>query len=202
MEKLRGQLDIILNQYLLPRLPPWVTPNGITMARLVGILFIAGFYYWGLAMVALAAYLATALTDYLDGWLARARQQFSPWGKLWDERADKLLVLALVSLFFLDGKIEAKWRDPLLWAVVLTLFRESLITVLRKWGWVRNSKPLLSARLKTTVQMVGVGILIVGSHQANDMMSYGLYLVGGLVLWVSVGLGWYSGYYYIRGEAD
>ena len=100
---------------------------------------------------------AAAITDMLDGWLARRQGLVSVLGKFLDPLADKLIVAAVLVWLVSMGRIQA-------WAVVILLSREITITALRG---VASSEGLIIAagdggKLKTALQMVGLICLIVG----------------------------------------
>ncbi len=108
--------------------------------------------YWAAVVYALAA-----ITDLLDGWLARRRGLVSVLGKFLDPLADKLIVAAVLVWLVSMGRMPA-------WSVVLLLSREISITALRG---VASSQGLIIAagsggKLKTALQMVGIICLIVG----------------------------------------
>ncbi|MDX2271871.1 MAG: CDP-diacylglycerol--glycerol-3-phosphate 3-phosphatidyltransferase [Cyanobacteriota bacterium] len=155
-------------------------PTWITIARLLGIPVIL----WGLALatpqgrwIALLAFGVAALTDWLDGYLARRWQQETELGKFLDPLVDKLLVLApLLSLVEL-GQVPA-------WGVFLLLARELTIA-----GWRVQQTQIAGANLwgkaKTTLQMVAIGLLI-------------LEWTGGLLMfWLAVALTLISGLIYL-----
>lgn len=105
---------------------------------------------------AMVVYAATAITDFLDGWLARKRGLISVLGKFLDPLADKLLVMS-VLVFMVDlGRVP--W-----WAVVVLLARELSITSLRV---IAMSEGVVIAagqggKDKTALQMVALLLLIV-----------------------------------------
>ena len=108
--------------------------------------------YWAGVVYALAA-----ITDMLDGWLARRQGLVSVLGKFLDPLADKLLVAAVLVWLVSMGRIQA-------WVVVVLLSRELTITALRG---VASTEGLVIAagsggKLKTALQMVGIICLIVG----------------------------------------
>jgi len=134
-------------------------PNILTMARVAVIPFILALmdnYSAVRSYVACLLYIGAALTDFLDGWLARRRKQVSLLGKFLDPLADKLIVTAvLVYATALD-------RCPP-WLVVALLARELAVTGLRA---IASSEGLvLSAsdqgKQKTALQMVGTLFLLI-----------------------------------------
>lgn len=127
---------------------------------------------------AAVVYSLAAITDLLDGWLARRRGLVSVLGKFLDPLADKLIVAAVLVWMVPMGRIAA-------WAVVLLLSREITITALRS---VASSEGLIisaggGGKLKTALQMVGIICLIVGYPYPCDLGLYDF----GVVDYVHVG---------------
>lgn len=192
---MREWLDDVLRWWLLPFIPKWVKPNHVTTMRVLGAPVAALCCMAGLWFVAFVLFVFSAVSDYLDGWLARAQEQFTDWGKRADELADKLLLFAFFAAFAYVGTLSISLDSVLLWAFVLTLLRELVITLARRYEWVRYRGVLWSARVKTTLQMVAVGILILAEQ--GDI----LYMVGVSVFVVATYCALYSAWWYLRGEA-
>ncbi len=134
-------------------------PNILTMARVAVIPFILALmdnYSPVKSYLACLLYIGAALTDFLDGWLARRRKQVSLLGKFLDPLADKLIVTAvLVYATALD-------RCPP-WLVVALLARELAVTGLRA---IASSEGLVisasdQGKQKTALQMVGTLFLLI-----------------------------------------
>ncbi|MBI4703513.1 MAG: CDP-diacylglycerol--glycerol-3-phosphate 3-phosphatidyltransferase [Deltaproteobacteria bacterium] len=128
--------------------------------------------------VAALVYTAAAITDWVDGWLARRRGLVSVLGKFLDPLADKLLVAATLVWLVAMGRIAA-------WVVALLLIREITITALRS---IASSEGLVIAagpggKLKTAFQMIGLIGLIIGYPYRIDLGLYDF----GLVDFVHVG---------------
>ncbi|MEA5619005.1 CDP-diacylglycerol--glycerol-3-phosphate 3-phosphatidyltransferase [Cronbergia sp. UHCC 0137] len=130
-------------------------PNWITFSRLLGIPFLLyGLYYptaesrW----ICLTIFLVAALTDWLDGYLARKLNQISELGKFLDPLVDKLLVLAPLLVLVELGRVPA-------WGVFVILAREIAIA-----GWRVNQTTIAGAniwgKLKTVSQIVAIALLI------------------------------------------
>lgn len=92
--------DRFLAATLLKLVPKDVTPNQITVTRMFMTPAVLWLLYEGRYALATPFFLLTALTDMLDGSLARTRGMVTDWGKLWDPVADKLLI-GLVALLLL-----------------------------------------------------------------------------------------------------
>lgn len=141
-----------------------------------------------------ALYAASALTDFIDGYLARKWNQITLLGKFLDPLADKILVMATLVWMVPLGRIDA-------WLVVLLLARELSITGLRS---VASSEGLvISARQlgkrKTALQMVGILCLII--HFRYPILFLGAYVdfhqVGLYTIYISLVFSIFSAIEYI-----
>jgi CDP-diacylglycerol--glycerol-3-phosphate 3-phosphatidyltransferase len=140
-------------------------PNIITVSRIVMIPFIVGIFYFPDDMVSFSAknvvatviFIFAAVTDWLDGYLARRLNQMSAFGAFLDPVADKLFVVgALIVLLFL-GRV-----DPLVALIIVG--REIAISALREWmakvGQAKSVAVAFIGKLKTVVQMVAIPLLL------------------------------------------
>ncbi|MCD1644222.1 CDP-diacylglycerol--glycerol-3-phosphate 3-phosphatidyltransferase [Aurantimonas coralicida] len=177
-------------------------PNLLTYARIVCVpLVVLCFFLEGTLRSpdyarwsALFIFLAASVTDFLDGYLARAWQQTSTIGRMLDPIADKLLVAAALLLLAADGTI-AGWS---LWAAIVILCREILVSGLREYlAELKVSVPVTQlAKWKTTIQMVAIGFLLAGPA-ADDIYPLATE-TGILLLWISAIVTLYTGYDYFR----
>lgn len=172
-------------------------PNLLTYARIaavpvvVGCLYADGdLYRW----LAVGLFVVAAITDFLDGYLARIWAQQSPLGRMLDPIADKLLVSACLLMLSAVGTIS----HLSLWAAIVILCREVLVSGLREFlAELRVSVPVTQlAKYKTTAQLVAVGFLLAGP--AGDKVVPGVTAVGLGLLWFSAILTLYTGYDYFR----
>ncbi|WP_291823633.1 CDP-alcohol phosphatidyltransferase family protein, partial [Bosea sp. (in: a-proteobacteria)] len=112
---------------------PWSLPNLLTYGRILAIPALVGLLFWPkddwVRWIALAVYVAAAVTDYLDGWIARAWSQQSAIGRMLDPIADKLLVCALLLMLVHTETIKG-WA---VWAAIVILCREILVSGLREF---------------------------------------------------------------------
>ena len=125
--------------------------------------------------IALAIFLAAALTDLLDGYLARRRRQVTTLGKLLDPIADKVLVsAALISLVELD-RVAA-------WMVVLIVSREFAVSVLRNVALSEGFVIVASefGKAKMVSQVAAVSLLLLAPHSAIVEQ------IGYIVLWLAL----------------
>jgi CDP-diacylglycerol---glycerol-3-phosphate 3-phosphatidyltransferase len=143
-------------------------------------------------IVGAAIFGLASITDWLDGYLARRRQQITALGQVMDPLADKLLICAaLVSLVQLD-------LAPA-WMVVIIIGREFAITGLRSLAYARGmvipASPL--GKIKMIAEVVAILALILSRQGANGEMSE-LYVLGQVALWVVVAAALVSGADYFR----
>jgi cardiolipin synthase (CMP-forming) len=194
------------------RLParPLALPNLLTYARIVAVPAVVACMYWQailqgglwLRWVALAIFVAAAITDFLDGYFARIWGQQSTFGRMLDPIADKLLVASCLLMLAVDSTI----KGPTIWAAIVILCREILVSGLREYlAELRVSVPVTQlAKWKTAVQLVAVGFLLAGP--AGDIVM-GEWLgrptviiteIGIGLLWLSALVTLYTGYDYFR----
>jgi cardiolipin synthase len=144
---------------------PLNIPNLITLSRILIIPFIVGVFYFpddlisfsGKNIIATAIFIFAAVTDWLDGYLARKLNQMSAFGAFLDPVADKLFVVgALIVLLFL-GRV-----DPLVALIIIG--REIAISALREWmakvGQAKSVAVAFIGKLKTVAQMVAIPLLL------------------------------------------
>ena len=143
-------------------------PNILTLSRIGAIpllvLLVAIGEPWADFLAALL-FAAAAITDYLDGRLARERLQLSDLGRMLDPIADKLLIGATLMALVGFGHLPAGGIYP---AIVIML-REILVSGLREYlAEIRIGLPVTRlAKWKTGVQMVALGVLLLGQGGAH-----------------------------------
>jgi cardiolipin synthase len=172
-------------------------PNILTYGRIAAVPVVAGFLLWGgdwARWTALVLFIAAAITDFLDGYLARLWGQQSALGKMLDPIADKVLVAAVLLVLAWDRTISG----PHIWAAIIILSREVLVSGLREFlAQLRVSVPVTKvAKWKTAVQLTAVGILIAGP--AGDKVLAYITTIGLAGLWIAAALTLYTGYDYFR----
>lgn len=176
----------------------YTLPNLLTYGRILAVPAVVALLFWphddNWRWLALAIYVGAAITDYLDGYLARATGTFSALGRMLDPIADKLLVASCLLMLCADGTI-ASWS---LWAAIIILCREILVSGLREFlAELKVSVPVSKiAKWKTALQLVAVGMLIAGP--AADDIIWGATQLGILMLWIAAALTLYTGYDYLR----
>ncbi len=176
----------------------WSLPNILTYGRVIVVPVVAGCLFWPeLAFarwLALAIFVAAGVTDFLDGYLARAWSQQSRIGRMLDPIADKLLVSAVLMMLAADHTI----ASYSLAAAIIILCREILVSGLREFlAELKVSVPVSNvAKWKTTLQLVALGFLIAGP--SGDDIVPGVTMTGLVLLWVSALLTLYTGWDYFR----
>ena len=143
---------------------------------------------------ALALFAIAGITDWLDGYLARAWNQTSNLGRMLDPIADKLLVAVVLLALTWQGTI----AGYSLWAAIIILCREILVSGLREYlAGLRVSVPVTQlAKWKTAIQMIALAFLLLG--KAGDKVVPGVTELGLALLWVAAILTLYTGYDYFR----
>lgn len=164
-------------------------PNTLTFLRLLLLPLIAVLFTyeqgWA-AWLAFGLYVIGALTDWLDGWIARRFNQISPLGTLLDPIADKIYVGAMLLLLAGFDRLPGLW---IMLAIVI-LAREFLIAGLREYMAPLGINIPVSklAKIKTGVQMIATALLIIGPFCPSPVFDIGLWgLLAATVLTVYTG---------------
>ncbi|HEY0900645.1 MAG TPA: CDP-diacylglycerol--glycerol-3-phosphate 3-phosphatidyltransferase [Micavibrio sp.] len=172
---------------------PMNLPNVLTVGRIVLIpplmaLMLAS-PLWTM-WPALVLYTAIALTDWLDGHLARMLNQKSEFGRFLDPIADKILVAAMFIALASYGTL----HGILLAMPIIILTREFLVAGLREYLGPKNIIVHVTklAKWKTTVQMIAIGFLIGGKVYISAE------LCGHLLLLLATGLTITTGWQYFK----
>ncbi len=172
-------------------------PTLLTWARIAAIPLIVGVFYlpWPAEtrnLVATVLFVAFALTDWLDGWLARKLNQTSAFGAFLDPVADKFLVCACVLVLVKIDRADV-------FVALIIIGREIAISALREWmahiGASRSVAVHMVGKAKTVVQMVAIPFLLYDGalFRVIDTRVWGTVLI-----WVSAVLTVWSMVYYLR----
>ena len=145
-------------------------PNQLTILR---IILTPIFLYLFLSkdplliQISLGVFFIAALADWYDGWLARKFNYITDWGKFWDPLADKILTSTAFLGFVFVGLLE-------LWMVILIIFRDLIITLLRIYAEARGYNFITSyyAKWKTVIQMVFLYYLLLLYGGLNTVEVY------------------------------
>lgn len=177
----------------------WNLPNTITILRTLAVpvllLFpeVAGSRFWSQVMAWL--FIVAAVTDLVDGWLARRGQQVTHIGKLLDPLADKLLVATALIVLLAADRIPS-WGTPM---VVVIIGRELAVTGLR--GFAQAQGHIMAAewpgKVKTLLQNIAIGALLFPSPQwglpAHEIGLGFLVAATAITLWS--GYGYFAAYF-------
>jgi cardiolipin synthase len=172
-------------------------PNILTISRVVVIpLIILSFYidkplaHW----VAAGLFVVASVTDFFDGFLARAWSAQSRFGRFLDPIADKLLVVSIIIMLVKDDTIGNFGIVPAL-AIVC---REILVSGLREFlAELHVAMPVSRlGKIKTSVQMAALFLLLLGPEGASGLIV--VEYAGQLLLWVAAILTVISGYAYLK----
>jgi cardiolipin synthase (CMP-forming) len=172
-------------------------PTILTWTRIVAIPLIVGVFYLGLDpgfqnLVATIMFVIFALTDWLDGYLARRLNQTSSFGAFLDPVADKFLVCA--SLLVL---VHLKRAD--VFVALIIIGREIAISALREWmaqiGASKSVAVHMLGKLKTIVQMVAIPCLLFDGRLFG-LIDTGLW--GTWLIWIAAILTVWSMVYYLQ----
>lgn len=174
-------------------------PNLLTYARLIAVPIMVAvmFFFSGNTAhwIALLIFVLAAITDFFDGYLARAWQQQSSLGRILDPIADKLLVGAAILMLVADQTISG-WS---IWAALIILSREILVSGLREFLAEINAIDLRVSRLakwKTVLQMIALGFLLVG-NSGYALCGCQFINIGITLLWIAAILTLYTGFDYL-----
>ena len=144
---------------------PFNLPNALTWLRILLIPVFLLFYYlpdaWmerqSVNLAAAAIFGLAAITDWLDGYLARKLNQMSAFGAFLDPVADKLMVAAALILLLQLGRVDAI-------VALIIIGREIAISALREWmagaGRGKNVAVSLIGKIKTASQMIAILLLL------------------------------------------
>jgi CDP-diacylglycerol--glycerol-3-phosphate 3-phosphatidyltransferase len=172
-------------------------PTVLTWARILAIPLIVVLFQldWPAAtrnITATVLFVVVALTDWLDGWLARRLNQTSAFGAFLDPVADKLLVCATLLVLLQLDRVGA-------FVALVIIGREIAISALREWmaqiGATRSVAVHMLGKVKTVVQMVAIPFLLF------DGALFGIIdtrLWGTVLIWVAAVLTIWSMIYYLR----
>ncbi|MGJ3647121.1 CDP-diacylglycerol--glycerol-3-phosphate 3-phosphatidyltransferase [Sphingomonas sp. GlSt437] len=172
-------------------------PNLLTLSRIVAVPLLAALLWWpGWTtgyLLAFLLYVVAAVTDYLDGYLARAQGAVSKLGIFLDPIADKLMVAAVILMLVGTRDIAGIH----LIAALIILLREIAVSGLREFlGGIQVSVPVTRlAKWKTALQLVALGALIL----AGALPAIGWIRPAGLIgLWSAAGITLITGWDYLR----
>lgn len=180
-------------------------PNALTLFRIALLPVMVLVFYSHAAVPAIplrfanigsaAIFLLAALTDWLDGWLARRMNLTSAFGAFLDPVADKLMVA--VTLFLL---VQSHATPLLAVTSAVIVGREISISALREWmaeiGQRATVRVALMGKLKTAMQIVAITVLLLEHNKEAELLRY--WRVGEALLVIAAVLTIVSGLQYLR----
>jgi len=175
-------------------------PNSLTLLRIAMIpVFVVVFYLpfsWA-NLVACAIFTLAALTDILDGYLARKLGQISPLGAFLDPVADKLMVaVVLVCLVDRDSH-NLQWGLLLALPAAVIIGREITVSALREWMAELGARSKVAVsiygKIKTIAQLVALGVLVF----QRPIFGIPVYVIGMVLLYIAAALTLISMFQYL-----
>lgn len=179
---------------------PYNLPNLLTWLRILAIPLFVGIFYFPHSwlspvnqnLIATLIFAGAAVTDWLDGYLARVLNQTSAFGAFLDPVADKLMVSAALIVLVYLGRLDA----PI---ALIIIGREITVSALREWmaqiGQSKSVAVSFLGKIKTTSQMIAIPLLLyhenIGENfNAQEIGTWFIYIAAVLTLW--------SMFYYLK----
>jgi len=177
---------------------PTNLPNILTFSRIAAVPLVAGLMFLPSPLgnwVPFAVYTYACITDFFDGYLARAWEQQSALGRFLDPIADKLLVAAVIFMLVATDRITGLTILP----AAIILFREILVSGLREFlAEVQVRVPVtVLAKWKTTIQMLALGFLLV-ADAGPEFGPISTTQIGIFGIWAAAALTVGTGYDYLK----
>lgn len=156
IERMPQWSDTLLHYSILRLIPSFVKPNHVTVFRMfatpfVLLMLIRGYYGWGIIF-----FLLVALTDAIDGAMARTRNQITEWGKIYDPVADKLLIGSVVIVVVMR---------ELGFFLGLTILCIETLFIFSAWWRLHTGRAVTAnvwGKIKMGLQVLGVTALLLG----------------------------------------
>ena len=150
-------------------------------------------------------FIIASITDKLDGYIARSRNQVTTFGKFLDPIADKILVLAAMLILVDMNKLPA-------WIPIVVLFREFLVSGYRLIAVEKGGKVIAASvwgKLKTVTQMIAIILAFIDTSYYGAFINaeltgynYAINLLMSVMMTISVIATVFSGYDYIKNGKD
>lgn len=178
---------------------PFNLPILLTWLRIVAIPLLIALYYlpadWASLyerdVTATLIFMAAALTDWADGYLARKLDQTSAFGAFLDPVADKLMVAAALIILVQLGRTDAI-------IAMIIIGREITISALREWmakiGAAKSVAVSMLGKIKTAAQMLAIPLLL----YHVPLLGYDVQVIGNWLIWIAALLTLWSMGYYLR----
>lgn len=178
---------------------PLSVPNILTWFRILMIPVVVGVFYlpggWlsphERNVIACVVFAAAAITDVLDGYLARRLNQMSAFGAFLDPVADKLMVAAALIVLVQFGRVDAV-------IAVIIIGREIAVSALREWmariGEAKSVAVNVLGKIKTIAQMIAIPMLL----YHDRLLWLDPHLVGTWLIYIAAVLTLISMFYYMK----
>ena len=176
---------------------PLNLPNLLTWLRIVLIPLFVGIFYFEKSwvsvpnqnLVATIIFTAAAITDWLDGWLARKLNQTSAFGAFLDPVADKLMVAAALIILVQLSRVDAI-------IALIIIGREITISALREWmaqiGQAKSVAVSVLGKVKTASQMISIPLLLYHDTLGGfDPQQWGTWLIYVAAVLTLISMAWY-----------
>ena len=171
-------------------------PHSLTVFRILLIPVLVVLYFWNMPnreLFVTGVFVFAALTDWLDGFLARTMGTTSKLGAFLDPVADKLIVSTALVLLVSDSTVLGNVVHPMVFAVAVSIIigREIVISALREWMAEMGERGVVKVgvlgKVKTAFQMVSIALLLYGKP-INGLPIFKIgemafYIAAGLTLW-------------------
>ena len=179
---------------------PFNLPIALTWLRVAAIPLLVTIFYLPISWLSMpeknalatGLFIFAAVTDWLDGYLARRMKQESAFGQFLDPVADKLIVAAALLVLLNMGRVQV-------WVALVIIGREITISALREWmAQVGASKSVavhMVGKLKTTAQLVAIPFLLFNGTLFGWLNAA---LIGTWLIWVAAFLTLWSMFYYLQ----
>ena len=170
--------------------------NFLTLARIAAIPVVVICFYSPIEYarpIAAILFGLAAVTDMIDGWVARKYGQMSRFGEFLDPVADKLMV-AIVLVMLVQA--QSHWYEDVIAMIIIG--REITISALREWmatiGERAHVKVDITGKIKTTLQMFGIAFMV----YRNDLFGIPIYTIGFVLLVLAAVMTIWSMVVYLR----
>ena len=182
---------------------PLTIPNILTVARIIAIpIFIIAYFLSPdqKNTVAVAIFVLAALTDWLDGFLARKLKEVSPFGAFLDPVADKLIVCTALVLLVSDDNVsdQVLFQSIFTISVIIIVGREVSVVALREWMAEKGQRASIAtsylSKSKTFLQMLAIILLLYG----QSINEFPTLVVGELLLYIAAALTIWTMFLYLR----
>lgn len=177
-------------------------PNMLTLVRIFLIPILVVFYFLDIPnreVIITGVFVLAAVTDWLDGYLARKMEVVSRFGEFLDPVADKLIVTSALILLVSDLDVLGRVIHPIPFAISVCIIvgRELVISALREWMSELGERGVVSVgvlgKVKTGFQMVSIALLL----YAEPLYGLPVFLIGELAFYVAALLTLWSMWVYL-----